>query len=248
MLSNPEKKADNQAANQQSATIKDGKTHVFNLIILDESGSMSVIEQAARSGCNEVLSGIRKAQQEHDELVQTVSLLPFNMGEMKFIYENTPAEQTKDITNEYDPNGCTALYDAMGFALTRLEKETDKYDDAIGSVTIITDGEENSSIEFTGKMVYDLVERLKAKGWTFAFMGANQDVMKVAQSLNIKNAIEFEYTAAGMGDAWGKERKAKQRFLDRLMGTRKMTANMTMEEKRKFYAEEEAKNDYYEGV
>ena len=248
MLFNPEKNADNQAANQQSAAIKDGKTHVFNLIILDESGSMSAIEQAARSGCNEVLSGIRKAQQEHAELAQTVSLLPFNTGEMKFIYENTPAEQTKDITNEYDPNGCTALYDAMGFALTRLEKETDKYDDAVGSVTIITDGEENSSIEFTGKMVYDLVERLKAKGWTFAFMGANQDVMKVAQSLNIKNAIEFEYTVAGMGDAWGKERKAKQRFLDRLMGTRKMTANMTMEEKRKFYAEEAEKNDYYEGV
>lgn len=248
MLSNPEKNADNQTANQQSAAIKDGKTHVFNLIILDESGSMSAIEQAARSGCNEVLSGIRKAQQEHAELAQTVSLLPFNTGEMKFIYENTPAEQTKDITNEYDPNGCTALYDAMGFALTRLEKETDKYDDAVGSVTIITDGEENSSIEFTGKMVYDLVERLKAKGWTFAFMGANQDVMKVAQSLNIKNAIEFEYTIAGMDDAWGKERKAKQRFLDRLMGTRKMTANMTMEEKRKFYAEEAEKNDYYEGV
>ncbi|MBP5477597.1 MAG: VWA domain-containing protein [Paludibacteraceae bacterium] len=231
--------------NNDALPVNDGKIHVFNLIVLDESGSMSVIEQQARSGCNEVLSGIRQAQKEHPNLVQTISLLPFNTGEMKFIYENTPVEETHDIAGEYSPNGCTALYDAMGFALTRLEKETERYEDAVGAVTVITDGEENSSREYSGKMIYDIVERLKQKGWTFAFMGANQDVMKVARSLNIKNAREFDYTGEGMTDAWERERKAKMRHFLRLEHTYELTASMPREEKRKYMAEEEAATDYY---
>jgi hypothetical protein len=38
------------------------KTRIFNLIILDESGSMSSIEQEAISGVNETIQTIRAAQ------------------------------------------------------------------------------------------------------------------------------------------------------------------------------------------
>ena len=238
----------NKHQNNDANLINDGKTHVFNLIVLDESGSMSVIEQQARSGCNEVLSGIRQAQTEHPDIIQTISLLPFNTGDMKYIYENTPIGETKDITSEYSPNGCTALYDAMGYALTRLEKETDKYADALGLVTIITDGEENSSREYSGKMIFDLVERLKKKGWTFAFMGANQDVMKVAQSLNIKNAREFEYTAEGTAATFAMENKARSRFWSRLDRMRKETADMSVEERQECYAANESATDYYKDL
>lgn len=232
---------------QPSATpLNDGKTHVFNLIILDESGSMAIIENAARNGCNEVLSGIRKAQKNETELVQHVSLLPFSTGKLKYIFNNETAEKTHDIGQEYSPSGCTALYDAMGFSLTALEKEVDKYEDAIGLVTVITDGEENSSVEYSGKAIYELVERLKKKGWTFAFMGANQDVMKVAQSLNINNAREFEYTEDGMTGAFDQEVQAKGRFWDRLKGNRKATQGMSREDRQAFYAQVEKNTNYYD--
>ena len=41
--------------------------NIYNVIILDESGSMSAIYDQALSGINEVLSGIRKNQQEFAE-------------------------------------------------------------------------------------------------------------------------------------------------------------------------------------
>ena len=40
------------------------KTKVFNLIILDESGSMSYIERQALNGLNETLQTIRRADIE----------------------------------------------------------------------------------------------------------------------------------------------------------------------------------------
>ncbi len=220
-------------------------SHVFNLIILDRSGSMCVIEKAARSGCNEVLSGIRKEQKDTPELIQHITLLPFSTGKMTYIYDDVAADQIKEIGDEYSPAGGTALYDAMGFALSALERKAEKYDDAVGVVTIITDGEENSSREFTGKMIFDLVERLKKKGWTFAFMGANQDVLKVASSLNIKNARAFDYDNAGMADAFQAEASARHAFFQRHLKNTAAAKGMSAKEKQNLYAEAEENTNYY---
>ena len=40
------------------------KTQVFNVIILDRSGSMECIRKAAVDGFNETLAGIKKAQEK----------------------------------------------------------------------------------------------------------------------------------------------------------------------------------------
>lgn len=228
--------------------IKDGKTHIFNLIILDESGSMSIIENAARTGCNEVLSGIRKAQREHgDKMQQFVSILPFSTGAPHYIHKNVSAENVKDLEQaDYQPSGCTALYDAMGFSLLELEKEADKYDDATGLVTVITDGEENSSVEFSGRAVYELVEKLKNKGWNFAFMGANQDVIKVAASLNIKHSISFSHDEEGMKKAMKKDAAARNKLFNRRVENFMETSAMAMEERQAFYKEDAESNSYFD--
>ena len=46
---------------------KPNKTRIYNLIILDKSGSMHDIRKAAYEGCNEVLNGIRAAAEKHSE-------------------------------------------------------------------------------------------------------------------------------------------------------------------------------------
>lgn len=236
-----------QAQEPVSPTVKDEKTHIFNLIVLDQSGSMDSVRDAAWQGCNEVLSGIRKTQQDkQEELVQHVSLLPFNTGKLQYIINNKLIGEVSDLkASDYDPCGCTALYDAMGFSLLELEKEVDKYEDAVGLVTVITDGYENASEEFSGKAIYDLVERLKKKGWTFAFMGANQDVMKVAATLNIKNSVEWNFSSAGVADTFAADRRAKEGFVERLMTARSKTRGMGKAARQQYYAEEEAKVNYF---
>lgn len=59
------------------------KTKIFNLIILDESGSMESIKQQAITGVNETIQTIRNAQKQHEEQEHYVSLVSFNSSSVK---------------------------------------------------------------------------------------------------------------------------------------------------------------------
>jgi len=65
---------------------------------------------------------------------------------------------------------------------------------ATAVVVIITDGEENSSIEFDGKKVKSMIEELQeTKNWTFTFVGANIDSISTAKNygINVNNVMQF---------------------------------------------------------
>ena len=64
------------------------KTKVFNLIIVDESGSMYTIEREAFSGMNETLQTIKAVAQENQELEQRVTLITFDSNHTRFHYDN----------------------------------------------------------------------------------------------------------------------------------------------------------------
>lgn len=67
------------------------KTQVFNVIILDRSGSMECIRQAAVEGFNEILAGIKKAQEKFAETQDHfVSLVTFCCCETKHVFDKTP--------------------------------------------------------------------------------------------------------------------------------------------------------------
>ena len=183
------------------------KTRIYNLIVLDKSGSMSSIRHAAFTGCNEVLNGIKAAAEKHaDTQEHFVSLMLFDTESMPYILDMVPAEQITLMKKEqFVPCACTPLLDAIGMSLTRLEAEVKKHERALASVTIITDGYENASTEYNAQQIHQLIGRLKEQeGWNFAFMGANQDVTKVSVELNIdvQNAREFEFSATGARDAF----------------------------------------------
>lgn len=183
------------------------KTRIYNLIILDKSGSMSSIRHAAFTGCNEVLNGIKAAAEKHaDTQEHFVSLMLFDTESMPYILDMVPADQiTLMKEKQFVPCACTPLLDAIGMSLTRLEAEVKKHERALASVTIITDGYENASTEYNAQQIHQLIGRLKEQeGWNFAFMGANQDVTKVSVELNIdvQNAREFEFSATGAHDAF----------------------------------------------
>ena len=195
------------------------KTKIYNLIILDKSGSMSSIEKAAISGFNETLGGIRAAQKQYaDTQEHYVTLLPFCTCSMEYVYDCAPVAEVKNLTaKEYQPCCGTPLYDAMGRGINDLLRKTKDEKEASVIVTIITDGEENSSHEYNGKAIKALVDKMRNEyGWNFAYIGTNQDVDAVAAKLSITNTMYFEDDDAGMEKAWAKERKSRSRMFGNL--------------------------------
>ncbi len=207
------------------------KTKVFNLIILDESGSMFCIEKQAIDSVNETIQTIRSAEKKNKDQEHFVSLVTFN-NETKTVCDCVAVGDVAELTSEsYCPNCCTALYDAMGQSLSVLRTKVADGDRVI--VTIVTDGEENASCEYSGLAIRALVDELKSKGWVFAYIGANHNVEAFASRISITNAIRFESTAKGtkaMSDRWN---VSKDRFYTRL-SSKDFDAS---EENRNFFAE-----------
>ena len=187
--------------------------NIYNVIILDESGSMSSIYRETLSSMNEVLNGIRKEQEEHPEQKNFVTIVTFEGEGIKGIKtrrDRVPVETVADFTEaDYRPGGCTPLYDAMGKTLNEMEGLVHAEDRVMA--TVITDGYENSSTEYSGKTVKALVERLRGKGWTLAYIGANQDAVEVARDLNIHNALNFGATGEGVAMMSLKLKKARSK-------------------------------------
>ena len=190
------------------------KTRIFNLIIIDESGSMQSIKKAAIDSVNETIQTIRLAQKKHHDQEHYVSLVTFN-DDVKTVYECVPVDEVKELTAEtYQPDCCTALYDAMGISLNALRKKVAEDDKVL--VTVVTDGYENASKEYSGKAIKTLVDELKGKGWVFAYIGANQDVEAVAATISITNVMQFDATPLGTAAMGARVASARGRLFDRI--------------------------------
>ena len=202
---------------KKSKTVKksDSIQRVFNLIILDESGSMSSIEKQAVSGLNETFQTIRNAQKEHKEQQHFISFVTFNSARIKSVMNRQKVESDKMLKwTDYDPNDCTPLFDAMGRSLNELKNHVS--DEDVVLVTIITDGYENASREYSGRDIKNLVAELKAKGWVFAYIGTNQDVDAVADDMGIRSRMHYEYSDLGASEMFRTESRSKREFFARL--------------------------------
>ena len=190
------------------------KTRIFNLIILDESGSMQSIKKEAIDSVNETIQTIRSAQKKYEEQEHFVSLVTFN-DEIKTVYTCMPVDEVKEfVTDTYCPSRCTALYDAMGMSLNALRPKVAPDDKVL--VTVVTDGYENASKEYGGNAIKALVDELKGKGWVFAYIGANQDVEKVAATISITNVMNFEATPVGTQVMSKKLNKSRHGLFDKI--------------------------------
>lgn len=217
LSSKTEFEAKNNVSEQQNVEASSLR-RVHNLIILDESGSMRAIYMPALTGVNETLQTIRGAQTENPNQEHFVTLVTFDsLDKLRYneIYHQTSANKAVDITSEqYRPYGNTPLYDAMGRAINEL-RESAKEEDVV-LVTIITDGYENASREYSGKAIKALVEEMRSKGWVFTYIGANQDVEKVAASMAINNHLEFKADDEGTSKMFAKEVKSRKAFFSKV--------------------------------
>ena len=193
------------------------KMKVYNVIILDKSGSMSSITRQAVDGVNETIGSIKSAQEKNPNQEHIVTLVAFCGCELKSIYDNTPVAEVKTLTDrDYRPCCMTPLYDAIGTTISRVHTLKSQDPESLALVTIITDGYENASHEFTHQSIRALIESYKEQGWQFTYIGADHDVESVSFSLSIDHHMQFDKTAAGTQAMFAKERKSRDRWLGKV--------------------------------
>lgn len=190
---------------------------VYNLIILDESGSMESIKNATISGFNELVQTIQGLEKQYPEQKHYISLVTFNGLGIKTHLDKQPVSSLSQINEKtYQPNSMTPLYDAMGIHILKLRVDLAGMENVNVLVTILTDGEENASREFSGAQVKKIIEEQKSQGWTFTYIGANQDVEKVAAPISITNIMKFNANEADVKAMFAREKASRSRYSEKI--------------------------------
>lgn len=160
-------------------------------VVLDRSGSMETIRKDTIGGFNTFL-----AEQQALPGAAKLSLFQFDtMYEPN--YEGVAIKDAKPLSMEtFVPRGGTALYDAIGRTVIATEARKPE-----GKVIIVitTDGHENSSREYNAASVKTIIERKRADGWEFVFLGANQDACLTAVSMGMAAGSAMSVAANAMG-------------------------------------------------
>ena len=198
------------------------KQKVYNLVVLDASGSMYSIRNEAIAGVVETVQTIRTAQTKNADQEQLFSLVVFNGSYIATVFDRMPINKMPDLNeNDYLPTDSTPLYDAMGNAITHLRQYLDEDDNVL--VTIITDGYENSSREWNHQRIFQLVEELKKMNWLFTYIGANQDALSVAKGMGIDHWMNFDAGKEGTKAMFMKENRSRSALYEKLRQGKKFS-------------------------
>lgn len=165
------------------------------ITILDRSGSMFSIKKDIIGSFNSFLTDQGSLPGE-----AKVTLIQFD-DKIETVYQGVPIKDVAPLTNEtFVPRGTTSLYDAIGTALSvqgeRIKREA--WADVV-IVTILTDGAENSSTEYTAERVKEMTSHAETHGWKFIYLGANQDSFSVSRGLGIVGGTTVNFDASSLG-------------------------------------------------
>jgi uncharacterized protein YegL len=145
------------------------------VIIIDESGSMESCKSDTINGVNLFLNNQKMITGEVN-----VTIVKFS-DYYKIINDKIPLDQVIYLDEiNYKPSNTTALLDAVGKTINSIGRRLadTPEDHRPGKVifTIITDGYENASHDFSRKQIFDMVTHQREKySWEFIFLGANID-------------------------------------------------------------------------
>lgn len=182
--------------------MKDNLTEI--VCIIDKSGSMWPVSTDTIGGFNSFLAEQKKVE---GDVNMTVVLFS---DTITTVNDNVSIDTIADLSDKtYFPNGGTSLYDAIGITLTSVGKRLAATDEADRPskviVAIMTDGEENTSKEYTGAQIKEIISHQEsAYNWTFMFLAANQDACLVGKNLGLQDyaTLNFTQTSAGTTGAF----------------------------------------------
>ena len=174
--------------------MKDGYTHFC--LIVDRSGSMYNIVDDMNGAIVQLMQN-----QAKEPGTCLVDVIVFDtVVDVK--YDNADPLEISDRVIE--PRGNTALNDAIGIGVTRLGNklrllpEDERPSTVI--VVVVTDGMENSSVEYTHRQIRHLVEHQTDKyNWTFMYLAANVDAFATGQAYGFAKGTTIAYAASSQG-------------------------------------------------
>jgi len=159
-------------------------------IILDRSGSMNQIK-------SDVIIEFNRFLDEFNSEKSRFSLIQFN-NKVESLFFNHKVNTIKYLNDKnYIPSGTTALFDAIGETLNhKIQFLEAKKKPRKVIIAIITDGFENSSVEYSQESIRDLITTCKEKlDWRILFFGANQDSIleggKIGIDKDLRMSIKF---------------------------------------------------------
>ena len=166
-------------------------THIC--IVLDRSGSMDSIKDDMIGGLNKLLKDQREAPGK-----ATLSLYRFD-HEIELLSNFVDLKLIGSFNKgTLDPRGSTALLDAIGFAINETGRVLGQTQEQLRPskviFLIITDGEENSSKEFSYTEIAEKIKhQTETYKWEFVFLGANQNAITTGSKIGIAKANAMTY-------------------------------------------------------
>ena len=172
--------------------------------ILDMSGSMAPLAKDTIGGYNSMIEQQKKLNLETPGMKANVTTVLFD-DRYIMLHDRADLDTVTEMTSkEYVPTGMTAMLDAIGKTVVsvgqKLAAMPEDERPGLVSVTIITDGYENASKEYTWDAIRKMIKEQREKySWLFSFVGANIDVNKTVYDLGIDRSFAASYTASEAG-------------------------------------------------
>lgn len=156
------------------------KERTFVAFLLDRSGSMASVKQETIGGFNGYLDELLKRPESKDIRFH---MTQFDTVSIDVLHDAVPIKNVTKLKNEtYQPRGGTPLYDAIGKTIRDIEGKVNS--DKVLFV-VLTDGQENSSSEWTEKTVKDLIKEKENKNkWTFSYIGVGPEAWAANERLS----------------------------------------------------------------
>jgi Mg-chelatase subunit ChlD len=203
---------------------------VTNVIVVDASSSMASKAEEVRDGLKSLLKDIRKDMKKNkgEVKIRTIVTQFAGAGTFKVLLDTSKRKKvTYDSAENYMPSGMTALFDAVGQSFAMVGKKQDGV-----FVSILTDGDENDSKEFTREDVQKLFKKVDKKNWGLTFMGTTQGAVEAAVSWGIKrsNTLQYSNDIQGTKTANVSRNVSKQMYFASVMEGEVKTDNLVKED------------------
>jgi len=187
-------------------TKKEDALRTYVAIILDRSGSMGNDHHNPNrvdmtiAGFNEQVQQIKMNSEDMETFV---SLVTFNGNVYEHLWNQPAAELYETTAEDYRPSGSTAMRDALGYVIEKLQKTTDIADENNAYlVVVISDGDDNTSHHYSIPALRELVESTKKDdNWTITYMGCSEEYLKEVEkqtAIPTSNMAAFDPSAVGI--------------------------------------------------
>ncbi|NDV50372.1 vWA domain-containing protein [Salipiger sp. PrR003] len=169
----------------------------FVTLLLDRSYSMMDRRTDTVEGVNAYIAGLKQAPGKYRfTLLQFDSVGSLNADKMEIapIIEAAKIKDVDLITDEqFTPRGGTPLIDATVTTIKSIEEAVAGRDVKV-VLAVQTDGDENTSKQYTWSYLKELLAAKVAQGWQIVFLGADINAYQQGASMGLSASKTMSYS------------------------------------------------------